>query len=120
MTLTFDKCVRTPFVVEVTEITEDNIEEIAKLIGSDGSVRGKGRGRYIPLHPRIVPGVSRAYVGWKLTRMDDNYRCYSPKVFDAQFVELDNLLSVADNLVMENQVGDDVEYAAVPGAPLAP
>lgn len=120
--LVFESYARTPFVVEVTEITGDNIEEIAKLIGVDGTVHGKGNNRYIPLHPRVVPGVSRAYVGWKLTRMDDNYRCYSPTVFDKQFVKLDALLSVSDNLVMEHDPANAPstgEDDPIPEGPLA-
>lgn len=75
---------RKPFVVEAVEITDENIEEVAKLIGTDG-VRVKDEVKYIALDKRIVPNIHRAYVGWWLTRMGDNLRCYSPKIFEEQF-----------------------------------
>lgn len=73
---------RKPFAVEAVQITEENIEEVAKLIGE---VRVKDDVKYIALDKRIVPNIHRAYVGWWLTRMADNLRCYSPKIFEEQF-----------------------------------
>jgi len=80
----FNRYIRKPFVVEAVEITEENMEAVAALIGE---VRRKGDTLFISLNRRIVPNVNRAYVGWFMTRMVDNYRCYSPKVFHEQFAE---------------------------------
>lgn len=80
--LPFDQYVRTPFSVEALIITEENIEEVAKLVGT---VRIKNDEKYIALDRRVVPNISRAYLGWYLTRLGDNLRCYSPKIFDEQF-----------------------------------
>ena len=81
--LEVQRFVRTPFVVEATLITEENIDEIGKLIGE---VKTKDGEKYIAIDRRIVPNFSRAYLGWYFTQMDDKYRCYAPKVFTQQFV----------------------------------
>lgn len=84
-TTNFQRFVRTPFVVEAVIITEENIEEIAKLIGE---VRTKGDEKYIALDRRVIPNIARAYIGWYFTKMEDNYRCYAPKLFSTLFVEV--------------------------------
>lgn len=73
---------RNPFTVKAVLITKENIEEIALLIGE---LRKKGDDPYIALNRRIIPHITRAYVGWWLTKVEDNYRCYSPKAFNEQF-----------------------------------
>lgn len=90
--LEFDRFVRTPFAVKATKITEENIEEVAKLVGD---VRTKNDERYIALDRRIVPNVGRAFVGWWVTLLGDNLRCYSPKVFAEQFMEMPETQPVA-------------------------
>jgi hypothetical protein len=81
--ISYDRFVRTPFVVESTVITKENIQEIADLVGE---VKEKAGELYIALDRRVVPNLSKAFIGWHFTRMDDNYRCYSPKVFEQQFI----------------------------------
>ena len=83
--MNFQTFTRKPFVVEAVEITEENIDEVAKLIGVDGEVREKDGAKYIVVDKRIVPNIHRATPGWWLTRMGDNLRCYSPKIFTDQF-----------------------------------
>lgn len=84
----FTQYIRQPFTVEAVQITAENLEEVAKLVGEVRTdVRNKKETTYIALDRRIVPNVSRAYLGWYLTRLEDNYRCYSAKVFREQFVE---------------------------------
>lgn len=87
----FNHYVRTPFAVEATLITEENIEAIADLVGT---VRVKNGEKYVALDRRIVPNISRAYVGWFVTRLGDNYRCYSPKVFSEQFEPMNETMVV--------------------------
>lgn len=87
----FNNYVRTPFAVEATLITNENIDAIADLVGT---VRVKNGEKYIALDRRIVPNISRAYVGWFVTRLGDNYRCYSPKVFSEQFELMSDTLVV--------------------------
>jgi hypothetical protein len=81
----FNTYTRKPFVVEAVEITDENIEDVAKMIGVEGEVREKDGAQYIVVDKRIVPNIHRASAGWWLTRMGDNLRCYSPKIFTEQF-----------------------------------
>lgn len=80
----FNTYTRKPFVVEATRITAENIEDVAKLIGD---IRTKEDGTpFIVVNRRIIPSISRVYVGYWLTQMGDNLRCYSDKVFTDQFL----------------------------------
>lgn len=95
----FNQYVRRPFVVEALEITAENMAEVAKLVGD---IRTKNDVTFIALDRRIVPNVSRAYVGWFMTRLGDNFRCYSPKVFNDQFIDHKPVMSfVFDKVVDE-------------------
>jgi len=81
----FTTFVRKPFVVEAVEITTDNIEEVAKYIGD---VREKDDGtKYILVDRRLVPNVEKVYPGFFMTKMGENVRCYSRKIFREQFME---------------------------------
>lgn len=106
--LDFDRFIRTPFAVKATKITDENIEEVAKLVGE---VRTKNDERYIALDRRIVPNVGRAYIGWWVTLLGDNLRCYSPKVFKEQFMEMP-----ATQPVSFSFDGDDEEAPTIVGA----
>ena len=84
MELEFEKYVRIPFVVEAVEITVANIEEIAMQVGTLKTDAETGK-PYIWVDKRLVPGVNKVHPGYFMTRMGDMVRCYSPKVFAAQF-----------------------------------
>jgi hypothetical protein len=99
--LIFNQYVRTPFSVEATIITEENIEEVAQLVGT---VRVKNGEKYVALDRRIVPNISRAYIGWYVTRLGDNFRCYSPKVFTEQFEPMNDTMVVCFDF---NKTEDD-------------
>lgn len=80
----FSEFVRKPFTVEATEVTTENIAEVAELIGA---LKEKENGTpYIAVDRRLVPNLYRVYPGFWLTRMGDNIRCYSKRVFKQQFV----------------------------------
>lgn len=82
----FTEFVRKPFVVEAVAITKDNIEEVAKYVGE---LRYKDDGTpFIFVDRRLVPNVYRVYPGFFMTRLDDNIRCYSRKIFMEQFAEM--------------------------------
>jgi hypothetical protein len=84
MELEFTEYVRKPFVVDVVEVTEENIEEIAKYVGE---LRAKEDGTpFIFVDRRLVPNIYRVYPGFFMTRMGDHIRCYSKKVFNEQFI----------------------------------
>lgn len=85
MALEFTTFVRKPFTIEAVEITEENIAEIAPMVGDlctkeDGS-------RFIKVDHNRVPNVPMVFVGYWMTKMGNNVRCYSRKSFALQFVE---------------------------------
>lgn len=107
--------VRTPFAVEATLITPENIDEVAALVGT---VRIKNGEKYISLDRRVVPNISRAFVGWYLTRLGDNLRCYSPKVFLEQFEVMPDSLQAAYDFraeIEEKETTAEVEDTQPPG-----
>jgi hypothetical protein len=80
--------VRKPFTVEAIEITTDNIEEIAKHVGD---LRQKDDGTpFILVDRRLVPNVYKVYPGFWMTKMGENVRCYSRKIFSEQFIKNNN------------------------------
>ena len=86
MTLEFTDYARKPFVVEAVEVTEDNLEEIAKYVGE---IEKKEDGtRFIRVDRRLVPNIYKVFPGFYMTRMGDHIRCYNKKVFKDQFTEL--------------------------------
>lgn len=88
--LKFAEFVRKPFIIEAVEITPANIYEVAKFVGE---VREDHRGtKYILVDNRLVPNVERVYVGFFLTKMGNNIRCYGRHIFFEQFVEMDDEL----------------------------
>jgi hypothetical protein len=103
--IAFNQYVRTPFTVEATIITEENVEQIAQLVGT---IRTKNGERYIALDRRIVPNISRAYIGWYVTRLGDNFRCYSPKVFNEQFEEMTDTLIVCFDFNKKDEAEDQL------------
>lgn len=103
--ITFQNYVRTPFLVEAAVITDENIEEVAALVGN---VRIKNGERYIALDRRVVPNISRAFIGWYVTRLGDNFRCYSPKVFAEQFEQMNDTMVVCFDF---NKTEDDFQPA---------
>lgn len=80
--------VRKPFPVEAVEITADNIEEVATYVGD---LRNKEDGTpYILVDRRLVPNVAKVYIGFFMTKMGENVRCYSRKIFHEQFMVQDD------------------------------
>jgi hypothetical protein len=82
----FSEFIRTPFPVEALQITEENMEEVCKLIGLE--IKSKGNVRYILVDRRIVPLGTKAYVGSWVTRMGVKLRCYPNHIFTKQFVPM--------------------------------
>jgi hypothetical protein len=82
----FTEFVRKPFLVEAVEVTADNIEEIAEFVGT---LRKKDDGTpFIQVDRRLIPNVFRVFPGFWMTRMGDNIRCYSRRIFTDQFTEV--------------------------------
>lgn len=79
--------VRKPFRIKAVEITAENIEEIAKSVGDLRFKDDEPQTPFILVDPRLVPNVDRAYIGFFMTKMGDNIRCYSRRIFNEQFIE---------------------------------
>jgi len=80
----FKDYIRNPFTIKATEVTEDNFEEIAALCGKSIEHTQKGD-RFILVNRRIIPNGTKIFLGWWITVMEDNIRCYPPRSFHAQF-----------------------------------
>lgn len=80
----FTKFTRKPFEIEAVEITEENLEAVAALVGTI-EMDDEGR-RYIQANKKKVPLVKEVYPGFWLTKMGSQIRCYKPDIFVDQFV----------------------------------
>lgn len=105
--MNFATFVRKPFAVEAVEITEENIAELAEFVGT---LKTKGDGQpFIQVDRRLVPNIYRVYPGFWMTRMGDNVRCYSKRIFMEQFVEttdeIETWVSFMNNHPSVQQVG---------------
>lgn len=81
----FTDYVRKPFSVRAIEITEENLSEVAEFVGT---IRQKENGTpYIEVDRKLVPNIFQVFPGFWMTKIGNNVRCYSPKAFEAQFVE---------------------------------
>lgn len=110
----FTEFVRRPFKVEAVRITAENIDEIAALIG-EVKIHNKTKEKFILLDKRIVPSMARAFVGWWVTRFNDNLRVYSHKIFQEQFMECDEQWQVWFELAegdIEAEVAEENQAAA--------
>jgi hypothetical protein len=85
-TMEFSDFVRRPFAIQAVQITDENMEELCGLIGHE--IKEKGTSRFIVVNRRIVPQGNKAYVGWWVTQMGDNLRCYPNRIFTQQFVPM--------------------------------
>lgn len=90
--LDFKNFVRTPFQVTAIQITEENIHQVAKLIGTVQTRKDK---KYIRLNRDIVPNMDRAQLGWYVTKLGDRYRCYNDIVFEEQFMSMEGMKVIA-------------------------
>lgn len=82
----FNSFIRKPFVTEACQITEENIEEMAELLG-ELKTNDAGE-KYIEINRRRVPHMHTATVGCWVTKFGKQLRCFSPKVFLEQFTPL--------------------------------
>jgi hypothetical protein len=82
----FNTFVRKPFLVEAVEVTEENIEEIAALVGV---LKKKDDGTpFIKVNKLLYSNIHRIYPGFWMTKMGDNIRFYYKHVFNKQFMQI--------------------------------
>lgn len=84
MPIRYKDYIRKPFVVKGLEVTADNIEEVAKMVGT---IHEDDEGKYILVNSRLVPNIDRVYPGYYLTKLGHFVHCYAPLVFFDQFIE---------------------------------
>jgi hypothetical protein len=122
---------RKPFTIKAAEVTDENFEEVAALCGKSIQVNQKGD-RYILVNRRIIPNGFKIFVGWWITVMDDNIRCYPPRSFESQFVvsgqsdtmtHIDNALAILDDVQKTNReiidlLDDNIETVLTTNSPL--
>ena len=99
----FTTFVRKPFSVNAIEITEDNIKDLAHLIGTIQTK--KDDTVYIQVDRRLVPNVHRVYPGFWLTKMDANVRCYPAQIFRKLFVKSNADIEAWINYLDSDEVG---------------
>lgn len=104
----FTTFVRKPFVVEAIEVTDENIEQLAELIGE---LRHKENGApYISVNRRHIV-QDRVYTGFWITKMGGNIRCYSSRIFTNEFVrsnsDIEAWVSYLNNSSDESEVPDE-------------
>jgi len=77
--------------------------EVAEMIGGRIKAEETESGSdYIQLNRQIIPNVGKAYVGWWVTRLGENFRAYAPKVFQEQFNEIQPASNGQGNLSSED------------------
>lgn len=97
--LDFSSHIRRPFEVDAVQITEENIHEAAALIGVlESTPQGH---TYIVADRNLVPNVVRVYPGYYMTRMGTNVRCYSKRIFEDQFIKLNERVEEGWNILIE-------------------
>lgn len=106
----FTKFVRKPFVVEGLEITRENIAEVSKFIGELREVDGLAP--YIIVDERYVPNVDRVYIGYFMTKMGSNVRCYSRNIFRKQFIEQTDQMRDLMDLIEGRNVPEEPQVEA--------
>lgn len=86
MTLQYTPFVRKPFMVEAVEVTNENIRDLAKIVGTIKFDENTGA-PYILVDRKKVPNVYRVTPGYWVTKVDNKIRAYSHNSFHAQFIE---------------------------------
>lgn len=86
MGLDFKPYERVSFEVEAVQVTKENIQEVAQLIGQLDKSANPAHPR-IRVNPKKVPNIRFVNIGWWVTRVGDYYRCYKPKLFNEHYKE---------------------------------
>lgn len=78
---------RKTFLVQAVEITQENMAEVARHIGTVKET--KEHGRYIEVDERIVPRFKKAYAGFFVTFVGEQIRVYTRRSFFSHFIAFD-------------------------------
>lgn len=99
--------VRKPFFVKALKVTLENIRQVSEMIGELREPPGEEP--FIRVDKTKVPNIYNVRLGFYVTQMGRNIRCFAPEVFEEQFEfytdELRNLLETNDLLDLGLTVG---------------
>lgn len=88
MNLDYEIFVRAPFKIEAVEVTDENIYDIAEMLGSKIFSDTRTGNIFIGVDHEQMPGIYRIYAGFWVTRMGHRFRAYSQQRFLKEFVKL--------------------------------
>ena len=88
MILHYETFVRTPFKIEAVEVTEENIHQIAEMLGSKIFTDTRTGSTFIGVDNDQMPGIYRIYAGFWVTKMGHRFRAYSQQRFLKEFIRL--------------------------------
>lgn len=77
--------VRKPFFVKALKVTLENIHQVAEMIGDLREPPGEEP--FIRVDKTKVPNIYNVRLGFYVTQMGRNIRCFAPEVFEEQFAE---------------------------------
>lgn len=105
----FKTFIRKPFQVQAVQITSENMEEVAIMIGGRIKVDESTDIPFIQLNRQIIPNVGKAYIGWWVTQLGENFRCYATKVFHEQFDEVTTDQPLTNGQIINNSDAERVD-----------
>ena len=88
MILKYETFVRTPFKIEAVEVTDENLNQIADMLGSKVFTDTRTGNNFIGVDNDKMPGIYRIYAGFWVTKMGHRYRAYSQQRFLKEFIRL--------------------------------
>lgn len=107
MELELTEFVRLPYRVHAVLITEENIEEVAKSVGT---LDRDDDGPFIRVNRKRVPNVYKVRPGYWMTKLDKKIRCFAPHIFEAQF----RLITPEVEQCLRYLDGEDIEDVEIP------
>lgn len=88
MILEYETFVRAPFKIEAVEVTDENIHQIAEMLGSKIFTDTRTGNTFIGVDNNEMPGIYRIYAGFWVTKMGHRFRAYSQQRFLKEFIRL--------------------------------
>lgn len=88
------KMVRAPYIVDVIEVTEANMEELNKIIGYT-EICEDDEGPYILANRRVLQYPPRVRPGFFVTKVavSDRLQCFPPNIFAEQFTDYQDVVT---------------------------
>ena len=103
MSISYESYKHIPFEVKAVEITDENIEEIATLIG-EIEINEEGE-KVIRTDKRVIKGFRTVPVGWFMSKVGRSFRIYKPLAFERTFELMPEVLDVGTNHAITVDLG---------------